>query len=98
MLEFCIILVILREKEGYLAQPYDKNPFTNRKFENQWTTQNATKNLDYTAVINTLNLISIIFKIKRVNTISIDFRDYHYSIFHKFDPCQTDVIYSPYCQ
>ena len=32
-------LLMKREKEGDLTQSYDKNPYTNRKFENQWTTQ-----------------------------------------------------------
>ena len=37
---------LLTENEGDLTQSYDKNPYTNRKFENQLTTQNATKNFD----------------------------------------------------
>ena len=33
------------EKEGDLTQTYDKNPYTYRKFENQWTTQKRNKKL-----------------------------------------------------
>ena len=32
------MVFVLREK-GDLTQSYDNNPYTNRKFENQWTTQ-----------------------------------------------------------
>ena len=32
-------------KEGDLTQSYDKNPYTNRKFENQRTTQNRHQKL-----------------------------------------------------
>ena len=38
------------ETERDLAQSYDKSPFANRKFENQLTTQDATKNLHYTMI------------------------------------------------
>ena len=45
--------LVLREKEGDLTQSYDKNPYTNRKFENQRTTHtNATKNFDYTTIVD----------------------------------------------
>ena len=37
--------IIGRKKEGYLTQSYDKNPYTNRKFENQWTTQTCHQKL-----------------------------------------------------
>ena len=30
---------VFKRKEGDLTQSYDKTPYTNRKFENQWTTQ-----------------------------------------------------------
>ena len=33
------------EKERDLTQTYDKNPHTNGKFENQWTTQKRNQNL-----------------------------------------------------
>ena len=33
------------EKEGDLTQTYDENPYTNRKFENQWTTQKGHQKL-----------------------------------------------------
>ena len=33
------LIHINREKEGDLTQSYDKTPYTNRKFENQRTTQ-----------------------------------------------------------
>ena len=35
----CIFTNVDREKEGDLTQSYDKNPYTNRKFENQKPTQ-----------------------------------------------------------
>ena len=35
------------EKEGDLTQTYDKNPYTNRKFKNQWTTQKCHKNFRF---------------------------------------------------
>ena len=35
---FYLFLAMSREKED-LTKSYDKNPYTNRKFENQWTTQ-----------------------------------------------------------
>ena len=38
-------LSLQREKEGNLTQTYDENPYTNRKFENQWTTQKRHQNL-----------------------------------------------------
>ena len=48
-----------REKEGDLAQSYDKTPYTNRKFENQRTTHtNATKNFDYTTIADRLRTVS----------------------------------------
>ena len=34
-----------REKEGDLTQSYDKNSYTNIKFENWWTTQNRHQKL-----------------------------------------------------
>ena len=37
---------------------YDKTPFTNRKFENQRTTLNATKNFDYTTIADRLRTVS----------------------------------------
>ena len=37
--------LVLREKEGDLIQSYDKTPYTNRKFENQRTTQKRHQNL-----------------------------------------------------
>ena len=36
---------IIREKEGDLAESYEKNPDTNRKFVNQKTTQKRHQNL-----------------------------------------------------
>ena len=41
-----------------LTQSYDKNPYTNRIFENQWTAQNATKNLDYITISDRLRTVS----------------------------------------
>ena len=46
-----------REK-GDLTQFYDKTPYTNRKFEKQWTTQKATKNFDYIAIAHRLRTVS----------------------------------------
>ena len=34
-----------REKDRGLTQTYDKKPYTNRKFENQWTTHKRHQNL-----------------------------------------------------
>ena len=51
--------LLKREKEGDLTQSYDKNPYTNRKFENQRTTHtNATKNFDYTTIADRLRTVS----------------------------------------
>ena len=36
---------MIREKEGDLTQSYYKTPYTNRKFENQMTTQKRHQNL-----------------------------------------------------
>ena len=47
-----------REKEGDLTQSYDKDPYTNRKFENEWTTQNATNSFDYTTIADRLRAVS----------------------------------------
>ena len=41
-----------------MTQSYDKNPYTNRKFENQWTTQNAIKNFDYITIADQLRTVS----------------------------------------
>ena len=51
---------ILKEKEGDLTKSYDKNPHTNRKFENQWTIQNATENFDYTTIADQIRTVSLI--------------------------------------
>ena len=48
-----------REKEGDLTHIYDKNPYTNRNFENQWITEkNATKNFVYTTIADRLKKVS----------------------------------------
>ena len=39
------LFITLREKEGDLTQFYGKNPYTNRQFENQWTTQKRHQKL-----------------------------------------------------
>ena len=44
---------LLREKEGDLTQTYDKNPYTNGKFENQWTTQNIPPKTSITQRLRT---------------------------------------------
>ena len=36
---------VKRKKEGDLTQSYDKNPYTNRKFENQKTTHKRHQKL-----------------------------------------------------
>ena len=36
---------MLGQKEGDLTQSYDKKPYTNRTFENQWTTQKRHQKL-----------------------------------------------------
>ena len=48
-----------REKEADLTQSYDNNPYTNRKFKNQWTNKNATKNFDYTTIADRLRTVSL---------------------------------------
>ena len=54
-----LVFKLRREKEGDLTQSYDKNPYTNRKFENQRTTHtNATKNFDYTTIADRLRTVS----------------------------------------
>ena len=45
-----------RKKEIGL-RPMTKNPYTNRKFENQWTTQNATKIFEYTTSADRLRTV-----------------------------------------
>ena len=45
-----LIYIFSRENEGYLTLSDDKNPYYNRKFESQSTTQNAIKNFDYTMI------------------------------------------------
>ena len=49
---------IQRHKEGDLTQTYDENPYTNRKFENQWTTEKRHQNLDYTTISDRLRTVS----------------------------------------
>ena len=44
-IEIDLTLYASREKERDLTQSYNKNPSTNRKFENQWTTQKRDKKL-----------------------------------------------------
>ena len=39
---------IKKVKERYLTQSYDKNPYTNRKFNDHLTTQKRHQNFDYT--------------------------------------------------
>ena len=50
--------MLQREKEGDLTQSYDKNPYTNRKFENQWTAQKRRQNFDYTTIADRLRTVS----------------------------------------
>ena len=38
-------IIMQRENEGDLTQTYDENPYTNRKIENQWTTQKRHQKL-----------------------------------------------------
>ena len=48
-----------REKEGDLTHSYDKkNPYTNRKFENQWTTQKRHQNFVFTTIADRLRAVS----------------------------------------
>ena len=48
-----------KRKEGNLTHSYNKNPYINRKFENQWTTQKRhQKNLDYTTTVDRLRTVS----------------------------------------
>ena len=49
---------ILREKEGDLTQSCDENPYTNRKFKNELTTQKRHKNFDYTTIMDRLRIVS----------------------------------------
>ena len=41
-----------------MTQSCDKNPYTNRKFKNQWTTQNVIINFDYTPIADRLRTVS----------------------------------------
>ena len=45
------------EKED-LTQSYDKSPYTNRKFENQRTTDKRHQNFDYTTIADRLRTVS----------------------------------------
>ena len=44
---------VWREKEGDLTQSYDKNPYTNRKFENQRTTHTTPPKTSITQQLRT---------------------------------------------
>ena len=48
----------LIEKEQDLTQSYDDSPYTNRKFNDQLTTQNAVKNVDYTTIADRFRTVS----------------------------------------
>ena len=41
---------VTREKDRDLTQSYDENPYTNRKFNNQLTTQKRHQNVDHTTI------------------------------------------------
>ena len=46
------------ETEGDLTRSYDKNPYTNNKFENQLTTQKRHQNFDYTTIADRIRTFS----------------------------------------
>ena len=47
---------ILREKEGDTV--LWRNPYTNRKFKNELTTQKRNQNFDYTTIMDSLRIVS----------------------------------------
>ena len=49
---------IFREKEGDLARSCDENPYTNRKFKKELTTQKRHQNFDYTTIMDRLRIVS----------------------------------------
>ena len=50
---------LLREKGIDLTHSYDKNPYTHRKNKkSNMTTQNTTKNIDYTTIADWLRTVS----------------------------------------
>ena len=56
-------LIFTREKERNLTWSYDENPYTNRKFNNQLTTQKRhcytlPKHFDYTTIAHRLRTVS----------------------------------------
>ena len=55
---FTISKMNSREKEGDLTQSYDGSPYTNRKFNNQLTTQKRHKNFDYTTIADRLRTVN----------------------------------------
>ena len=50
--------IIHREKERYLTQSYNENPYTNRKLNNQLTTEKRHQNIDYTTIADQLRTVS----------------------------------------
>ena len=50
--------IILREKVGDLTQSCDENPYTNRKFKNELTTQKRHQNFVYTTIMDRIRIVS----------------------------------------
>ena len=45
------------EEKRDLTQSYDKSPYTNRKFNNQLTTQKRHQNFDYSTIVDRLRMV-----------------------------------------
>ena len=50
--------LVEREKERDPTQSYDENPYTNRKLNNQLTTQRRHQNFDHTTIVDRLRTVS----------------------------------------
>ena len=53
-----MVCFLKEKKERDLTQSYDQNPCTNRKINNQLTTQKRHKNFDYTTIADRCRTMS----------------------------------------